>query len=233
MAGMGQLIVTDTILTFMWVWAGIIVRIIVQYFNTLRCNDYVSETFKCSLTVANMFLFTYLAKLTNGAAYNPVVVFINAVNGDFVTFLFNIGRIPFQVFGAVIGVRLILEKFPELWRGPELVVGLNQGALTEGLLTFTQVLIALGLDRNIRDSFFRKTWMNSILKLALHILGSDLTGGCMNPAAVVGWAYALGVHKTTEHIVVYWFAPIEASLLAVWTFKRLVRRPEPKKLKTH
>ncbi|KAJ0884316.1 putative aquaporin [Helianthus annuus] len=58
-------------------------------------------------------------------------------------------------------------------------------------------------------------------------LGSDLdlTGGCMNPADVVGWAYALGVHKTKEHIVVYWFAPIEATLLVVWTFSLLVRRP--------
>ncbi|KAJ0677007.1 putative aquaporin [Helianthus annuus] len=62
-------------------------------------------------------------------------------------------------------------------------------------------------------------------------LGSDLTGGCMNPAAAVGWAYALGVHKTKEHIVVYWFAPIEATLLAVWTFRLLVRQPKPEKQK--
>ncbi|KAI3742183.1 hypothetical protein L1987_59863 [Smallanthus sonchifolius] len=233
MAGMGQLIVTDTILSLMWVWAGVIVRIIIQNFEALNYNDHASEFFRCCITVVNMFLFAYLAKLTNGGAYNPVVVFTNAINGDFVTFLFNVGRIPFQVFGSIIGVRLILETFPEIWRGPELIINLHQGALTEGLLTFTQVLITLGLDRNIHDSFFRKTWMNSILKLALHILGSDLTGGCMNPAAVVGWAYALGVHKTQEHIIVYWFAPIEASLLAVWTFRRLIRRPKPEKQKTN
>lgn len=82
------------------------------------------------------------------------------------------------------GVRLILKVFPEIWRGPELVINLHQGALTEGLLTFIHVLISLSLDRNFRGSFYRKTWINSILKLALHILGSDLTGGCMNPAAV-------------------------------------------------
>ena len=90
----------------------------------------------------------------------------------------------YQVFGSIIGVKLILTTFPEIWRGPELVINLHQGALTEGLLTFTYVLITLGLDRNIRGSFFRKTWVSSILKLSLHILGSDLTGGCMNPAAV-------------------------------------------------
>lgn len=89
-----------------------------------------------------------------------------------------------QVFGSIIGVRLVLDTFPGIWRGPELIINLHQGALTEGLLTFTQVLITLGIDRNIQGGFFRKTWINSILKLALHILGSDLTGGCMNPAAV-------------------------------------------------
>ncbi|KAF5812073.1 putative major intrinsic protein [Helianthus annuus] len=231
MAGMGQLMITDTILSFMWVWAGVIIRIIMQSFPGLSYNDHVSEFSKSCLSLLNMFLFSYLVKLTNGGAYNPIPVFTNAINGDFVTFLFNIARIPFQVFGSIMGVRLVLEIFPEIWRGPELIINLNQGALTEGLLTFTQVLIAQGLDRNIRSGFFRKTWINSVLKLALHILGSDLTGGCMNPAAVVGWAYALGVHKTKEHIVVYWFAPIEATLLAVWTFRLLVRRPKPEKQK--
>ncbi|KAD3068398.1 hypothetical protein E3N88_36278 [Mikania micrantha] len=173
-----------------------------------------------------------LEKLTNGGAFNPIAVFTSAINGDLVTFLFNIGRIPFQVFGSIVGVRLVLETFPEIWRGPELIINLHQGALTEGLLTFIHVLITLGLDRFFHGGFLRKTWISSILKLALHILGSDLTGGCMNPAAVVGWAYALGVHKTKEHIIVYWFAPIEASLFAVWTFRRLIRRPKPEKRKT-
>ncbi|KAL8191787.1 hypothetical protein R6Q57_028518 [Mikania cordata] len=232
MAGMGQLIVIDTILSFMWVWASVIVRIIVQNFESLSYNYLFTELFKCSMTVLNMFLFAYLVKLTNGGAFNPIAVFTSAINGDLVTFLFNIGRIPFQVFGSIVGVRLVLETFPEIWRGPELIINLHHGALTEGLLTFIHVLITLGLDRFFHGGFLRQTWISSILKLALHILGSDLTGGCMNPAAVVGWAYALGVHKTKEHIIVYWFAPIEASLFAVWTFKRLIRRPKPEKRKT-
>ncbi|CAK9156085.1 unnamed protein product [Ilex paraguariensis] len=68
-----------------------------------------------------------------------------------------------------------------------------------------------------------KTWISSVSKLTLHILGSDLTGGCMNPASVMGWAYARGDHITKEHILVYWLAPIEATLLAVWTFRLLVQ----------
>nr|GEW51449.1 probable aquaporin SIP2-1 [Tanacetum cinerariifolium] len=32
---------------------------------------------------------------------------------------------------------------------------------------------------------FRKTWISSLSKLTLHILGSDLTGGCINPASLI------------------------------------------------
>lgn len=38
----------------------------------------------------------------------------------------------------------------------------------------------------------------------------------------MGWAFAGGDHITKEHILVYWLAPIEATLLAVWVFKLLV-----------
>nr|GEX58206.1 probable aquaporin SIP2-1 [Tanacetum cinerariifolium] len=231
MVGMLELVITDTILSFMWVWASVIIRIIVDNVFGLSNNGHASEFFRCCFSVVNMFLFAYMVKVTNGGAYNPIVVFTSAVNGTFLVFLFNLARIPFQVFGSIIGVKLILTTFPEIWRGPELVINLHQGALTEGLLTFTHVLITLGLDRNIRGSFFRKTWISSILKLSLHILGSDLTGGCMNPAAAIGWAYAFDAHITKEHIIVYWLAPIEATLLGVWTFRLLVRRSKPEKQK--
>ena len=39
----------------------------------------------------------------------------------------------------------------------------------------------------------------------------------------MGWAYARGDHITKEHILVYWLAPIEATLLAVWTFRLVVK----------
>lgn len=42
----------------------------------------------------------------------------------------------------------------------------------------------------------------------------------------MGWAYARGDHITKEHILVYWLAPVEATLLAVWTFKLVVRPPK-------
>lgn len=39
----------------------------------------------------------------------------------------------------------------------------------------------------------------------------------------MGWAHARGDHITKEHFLVYWLAPIEATILAVWTFKWLVK----------
>ncbi|KAF5475666.1 hypothetical protein F2P56_007446 [Juglans regia] len=128
-----------------------------------------------------------------------------------------------QVIGSISGVRLIMDSFPEVGLGPRLNVDIHRGALTEGFLTFAIIIISLGLTTKIPGSFFMKTWISSVSKLTLHILGSDLTGGCMNPASVMGWAYARGDHITKEHLLVYWLAPAKATLLAVWIFKLVVR----------
>jgi len=89
-----------------------------------------------------------------------------------------------QVVGSIVGVKYLIETIPEVGQGPRLNVDIHQGALTEGLLTFAIVSISLGLATKIRENFFMKTWISSLSKLTLHILGSDLTGGCMNPASV-------------------------------------------------
>lgn len=89
-----------------------------------------------------------------------------------------------KVVGAVYGVRLILDTFPGIGRGPRLNVDIAKGALTEGLLTFAISIISRGLAQKNTGSFFMNTWIVSLSKLSLHILGSDLTGGCMNPASV-------------------------------------------------
>lgn len=86
-----------------------------------------------------------------------------------------------KVVGSVYGVRLILSTFTGIGHGPNLKVDIATGALTEGLLTFAIVMTTLGL---AREDFLMKTWISSLAKLTLHILGADLTGGCMNPAPV-------------------------------------------------
>lgn len=89
------------------------------------------------------------------------------------------------MFGSIVGVKFLIYTIPEVGQGPRLNVDIHQGALTEGLLTFVIVSISLGLAATrIQGNFFMKTWISSLSKLTLQILGSDLTGGCMNPASV-------------------------------------------------
>ncbi|GAV70973.1 MIP domain-containing protein [Cephalotus follicularis] len=224
-----KLIVSDFVMSFMWVWSGVLIKMFV--YNILGLGHQPSgEVIKGALYIINMFYFAFLGKVTKGGAYNPLTILSAAISGDFSNFIFTAGaRIPAQVIGSITGVRLIIETFPEIGLGPRLNVDLHQGALTEGLLTFAIVIISLGSAEKIPGSFFRKTWISSVSKLALHILGSDLTGGCMNPASVVGWAYARGDHVTKEHILVYWLAPMKATVLAVLAFKLLVRRQKGEK----
>ncbi|CAK8542988.1 unnamed protein product [Lathyrus sativus] len=169
--------------------------------------------------------------VSRGGVYNPLTVLAGAISGDVRNFLFCVGsRIPAQVFGSIVAVKFLIYTIPEVGQGPRLNVDIHQGALTEGLLTFLIVSISLGLAATkIHGNFFMKTWISSLSKLALHILGSDLTGGCMNPASVMGWAYARGDHITKEHFLVYWLAPIEGTIFAVWTFKCLFRFGEEDK----
>ncbi|KAL0756291.1 hypothetical protein Bca101_093959 [Brassica carinata] len=142
------------------------------------------------------------------------------------------------VIGSVLAVKHIIHIFPEIGKGPKLNASIHQGALTEGLLTFFTVLISVGLSRNIPGSFFMKTWISSIAKLTLHVhvLGVGITGGCMNPAAVMGWAYARGEHITKEHLLVYWLGSVMATLLVVWffnvVFKPLTEEQEKPKAKS-
>lgn len=169
-----------------------------------------------SLAALYLYSFSRLRKKTKGGSYNPLLVLCHAIFGDFIGFLFTVfARIPAQVIGSIIAVRLIYSTFPEAAHGPCLNVDIQRGALTEGALTFMIVIILLGL-KKIHPNYATKTWISSICKVILHILGSDITGGIMNPATAFGWAYAQGDHLKKEHLYVYWLAPMEAALLGVW-----------------
>ncbi|GAA0160404.1 hypothetical protein Leryth_004435 [Lithospermum erythrorhizon] len=216
-------LVSDFLLSFMWVWSSIVVKIIVSRILVNGGGDAYGEIVKTGFSIANMFLFSFLCSFLGGA-YNPLTVLSSGISGNFDNFLYTVGaRIPAQVVGSITGVRYILRTFPGIGTGPILKVDIHHGALTEGLLTFAIVFISLGLSVKIPSGFFMKTWITSVSKVSLHILGSDLTGGCMNPAAVMGWAFARGDHLTRNHIIVYWLAPIEGTLVAVWLFRLLVQ----------
>ncbi|XP_047311251.1 probable aquaporin SIP2-1 [Impatiens glandulifera] len=227
-----RLVVSDFILSFMWVWSGVLNRVFV--FNVLGLADnFFGESVKCGFTIIVMFFFAYMGKVTGGGTYNPLTLLTGGISGSFLHFLFNFcSRIPAQVLGSVVGVKLIIMTWPGIGHGPRLMIDLHQGALVEGLLTFTIVSISIALSKNIPGSFYTKNWISSTSKIALHLLGSDLTGGCMNPASVTGWAFARGDHTTKEHLLVYWLAPVEATMLAMWISRLLsplIKEEEKKK----
>ncbi|KAJ0961537.1 hypothetical protein J5N97_001710 [Dioscorea zingiberensis] len=213
------LILLDMVLSVMWVWAGALSKLLI--YNYLGVRHYpAADVLKIAFGITYMFFFAWLTVLTRGASFNPLTVLSSAFSSGVKGFFFTaFARIPAQVLGSIIGVLLLRRVFPEIGHGPRLNVGIHHGALTEGLLTFFIVVISLGLKRKDPKSFFIKTWISSVSKGALHILGSDLTGGIMNPASAFGWAFARGDHITQEHLLVYWVAPIHAALLGMWTFR--------------
>ncbi|CAN8254347.1 unnamed protein product [Cochlearia groenlandica] len=232
-----SIIVSDLVLSFMWIWAGVFVNILVHGVLGFSRKDTTGEIVRYLFSVVSMFVFAFLTKLTKGGLFNPLTALASGVSGGFGNFIFAVFvRIPVEVIGSILAVKHVLHVFPEIGKGPRLNVAIHHGALTEGILTFFIVMLSMGLTVKIPGSFFIKTWISSISKLTLHVLGSDLTGGCMNPATVMGWAYARGEHITKEHLLVYWLGPVKGTLLAVWffnvVFKPLTEEQEKPKAKT-
>jgi aquaporin SIP len=96
------LLISDFIISFMWVWSGVFIKIFVYKFLELG-NEPSGEVIKCVLSIINMFFFAYLGKITKGGAYNPLTVLAGAISGDFRRFLFDVGaRIPTQVTSLVL-----------------------------------------------------------------------------------------------------------------------------------
>ncbi|XP_020241907.1 probable aquaporin SIP2-1 isoform X2 [Asparagus officinalis] len=152
---------------------------------------------------------------------DPIFQLTLIVSDAFVSFIWVFSGS--LVIGSIIAVWLIMFTFPEAAHPPHLNVDINRGTLTEGLLAFTIVTVSLTLKKKNPKHSATKTWIKSISKVVLHLLGSEITGGMMNPAAAFGWAYFQGNYNTKEHLYVYWLAPFEATLMGVWTCNLFVK----------
>lgn len=100
--GRGRLLVSDFVLSFMWVWSGVLIRIFI--FKQLGLgHSPLAEVVKTAFSVVNMFFFAFLVKVSRGGAYNPLTVLSDAITGDFQNFIYCVGaRIPTQVLPFVI-----------------------------------------------------------------------------------------------------------------------------------
>ncbi|XP_010251758.1 PREDICTED: probable aquaporin SIP2-1 [Nelumbo nucifera] len=222
-----QVILSDFIISFAWLWSGSLNKFFVCKFLGLGSKP-SGEVIENILDLLSMYCFAWLCKTYSGA-YNPLSesVLSGAISGNNTRILYTVGsRIPAQALGSIIAVRLITEFLPEIGYEPLLSVGILQGALTEGALTFSIIVISLEAAQSHPNNFFLKTWICSVSKIGLHILGSNVTGGYMNPASAMGWAYVQGSHINKGHIFVHWLAPIGAALLGVWTFRLFIQPKE-------
>ncbi|KAL6902241.1 hypothetical protein ACP4OV_005117 [Aristida adscensionis] len=224
------LVLGDLALAALWVCVGALVKLAV-YGPLGLAGRPEAEAVKVALSIVYMFAFAWLEAASGGASYNPLTALAAALasGGGPAVYLFTaLVRIPAQVIGAILGVQLIRFAFPNVGKGASLSVGAHHGALAEGLATFMVVMVSVTLKKKEMKSFFMKTWITSIWKNTIHILSSDITGGIMNPASAFAWAYARGDHTTFDHLLVYWLAPLQATLLGVWVVTFLTK---PKKIK--
>ncbi|XP_054815800.1 probable aquaporin SIP2-1 [Prosopis cineraria] len=95
--GRVRLLVSDFLMSFMWVWSGVLIKVSVSRYLGLS-HQPVLEAVKMTLSIINMFFFALLGIWTHGGAYNPLTVLAGAISGDFSNFLFCVGaRIPTQL----------------------------------------------------------------------------------------------------------------------------------------
>ena len=92
-----RLVVSDFVLSFMWVWSEPLVKIFVY-----KCFGFSHEGFgeilKNTFSIMNTISFAFLEKITNGGNYNPLNILAYSIFGDFRNFIYCVGaRIPAQV----------------------------------------------------------------------------------------------------------------------------------------
>ncbi|XP_039127377.1 probable aquaporin SIP2-1 [Dioscorea cayenensis subsp. rotundata] len=114
-----QLVLSDLLISLLWVWSGSILRYFAYTFFGLGMHTGIGLL---KLILAVLYIsFSWLGKATNGGAYNPLMVLCHAISGSFSGFLFVIFvRIPAQAFGwaCVQGDHTTKEHLLVYWLAP-------------------------------------------------------------------------------------------------------------------
>lgn len=232
--GFATLVVADMGMAFLWVFLNAVLRTSVDLAApSLGIHGTTRQLIKRSLVVGLLFVFYWLSTLTGGATYNPLTVIAYAAAKMTHNRLYLLSlRIPAQIVGAVGGAFVAVASVPEVYRpmmrGPCLRVDPHIGAMVEGVLTFAAVFIVLAANLKGPKSGIRRTWITSISRVSLSILGAEYTGPAINPANAFGWAFWKNQHNTWEHLYVYWITPLLATLAAAWVVRAIL---VPKKVK--
>uniref|UniRef100_A0A0D6R8R2 Aquaporin n=1 Tax=Araucaria cunninghamii TaxID=56994 RepID=A0A0D6R8R2_ARACU len=219
------LAVGDAVITFLWVFfvscMGAATSVVAAYLN-------VEGAWQLGITTALLFVmvfvFSWLGDAMGGVSWNPTMLSAAFALGSSKDSLFGMAlRFPAQAAGAVGGALAIMELMPPPYKhmlgGPSLKVELHRGAVAEGVLTFFISFMVLLIIAKGPKSSFLKSWLISLVTIALVLAGSPYTGPSMNPANAFGWAYVNNRHNTWEQFYVYWITPFIGSILAAWFFR--------------
>lgn len=203
------LLASDFILTILWIWGSDLITVLAyKVFNGGEFQSWI-------LYMILRYLLAWLGRLTGGGTFATLSILASAAFGDLSEFRFSV---VFRVFAQVIGYAVgnkWMRREP-----PMLKAGILGGALTEGLLSFTMVIGYLGLRQNV-PSVFGKIFISEILRMTLNNLGSGITGGLMSPTKFLGLTFSHGISLTRKQLIVYCVAPLFATGLAVFVFRKM------------
>eukprot|EP00250_Pteridium_aquilinum_P011381 c20026_g1_i1 orf=140-850(+) len=231
--GLIKLAVADAAITFLWVVYIAFMRpttdLIVSAMDLQGYEFHISM----GLLALNIFLFSWLGGVLGGAFWNPTSVLAFYAVGLSSDTLFSLGvRYPAQAAGAVGGLlaakELVPPSYKELLRGPRLMVDLSKGILAEFILTFIIIFAVLfAIFKGPKSRFF-KNLIIILATIAVVLLGATYTGPSLNPAHAFAWAYVNDNHYNSEHLLVFWLAPLAGTLIATKTFQLVFPKGRPK-----
>ncbi|KAK9834829.1 hypothetical protein WJX81_001937 [Elliptochloris bilobata] len=132
---------------------------------------------------------------------------------------------------AAAGTTVVLRWVPQAWQGRfrtfdqtlKVGVSLGLGAACEGVLSFAINLVVLW---SLSTRHKRLGFVAPLAATVVLILAGWPTGPAMNSAWIFGWWAQFGSHTATQHVVIYWAAPLTGAVAAgaLWSALNAPRR---------
>mmetsp|Transcript_35393 Transcript_35393/g.78569 ORF Transcript_35393/g.78569 Transcript_35393/m.78569 type:complete len:266 (+) Transcript_35393:169-966(+) len=181
----------------------------------------IKDEFSMNIAVLIMGLLflTPVCKFFWGALINPVhnVALIVSGQGDVKV---NILRMVGQLAGALLGTYAAMLLTPVVYQGRfhQLSGGLRDGvALELGFACEAVLTMILNLIFLYSMGAKRKavtTWVPLVITIINICVGAQFTGPSLNPYVSFSWNFVYQKHSFSEHVAVFWLAPIVGACMA-------------------
>jgi glycerol uptake facilitator-like aquaporin len=186
--------------------------------------DVSSEALFIALILMMLMILGPLSQFL-GALFNPLdVATLYASNKSSLSWCLM--RTIAQTAGALSGAIAATTYFPTAWasRGHALVatvpLGIDGvvGASSEFILNYLVSLLVMVTQRSSRGRVI-KYWTPLVATAAALKIGARYSGPQLNPAVAASWSYLYWNkgNSVLQHMLVFWAAPLAASILATFT----------------